>query len=202
MTKVLIVDDHAVVREGLAHALKSANYEVVAMAATVAEAIAQIARTNPDIVVVDLSLPDGSGFEVVLWIRSISKKIGVVILTLNSGPEFLHAAIKAGANGFVLKSAPLPQLIAAIDHCIASPKSFTAEGLNTLHHPATNQLTAREFDVLTKMAMGLSNQAIAAELFLSQSTVKSHISAIFRKLAVANRVSAINYARQKGLLVK
>ena len=202
MTKVLIVDDHAVVREGLSHALKSCNYEVVAMAATVAEAIAQIARTNPDVVVLDLNLPDGSGFEVVLWIRSISKEMGVVILTLNSGPEFLQAAIKAGANGFVLKSAPLPHLLAAIDHCIASPRSFTAEGLDALNQPLINQLTAREFDVLTKLALGLSNQAIAQELFLSQSTVKSHISAIFRKLNVENRVSAINYARQKGLLVK
>ena len=103
MTRVLIVDDHAVVRAGLAQALITANYEVVAMAATVAEAIAQIARTNPAVVVVDLNLPDGSGFEIVHWIRSISKEMGVVILTLNSGPEFLQAAIKSGANSFVLK---------------------------------------------------------------------------------------------------
>ena len=202
MTRVLIVDDHAVVRAGLAQALITANYEVVAMAATVAEAIAQIARTNPAVVVVDLNLPDGSGFEIVHWIRSISKEMGVVILTLNSGPEFLQAAIKSGANSFVLKSAPLAQLISAIDHCLSSPKNFSAAGLAALNQPAKNHLTAREIDVLTKMAMGLSNKVIAEELFLSQATIKSHISAIFRKLAVANRVSAVNYAREKGLLIK
>jgi DNA-binding NarL/FixJ family response regulator len=202
MIRVLIVDDHAVVREGLITAFTHANLEVVGSAGTVAEAIAQIAHTNPDVVVVDLNLPDGSGFEIIQWIRSISKETGIVILTLNSGPEFVVAAMKSGANSFVVKTAPISEIVSAIEHCISSPHSFSAKGLSALVTSADQLLTAREIDVLMKISLGLSNQEIAKQLFLSQSTIKSHITAIFRKLNVDNRISAINFARENGLLLK
>jgi DNA-binding NarL/FixJ family response regulator len=202
MIRVLIVDDHAVVREGLISAFTHANLEVVGSAGTVAEAIAQIAHTNPDVVVVDLNLPDGSGFEIIQWIRSISKETGIVILTLNSGPEFVVAAMKSGANSFVVKTAPVSEIVSAIEHCISSPHSFSAKGLSALVTSADQLLTAREIDVLMKISLGLSNQEIAKQLFLSQSTIKSHITAIFRKLNVDNRISAINFARENGLLLK
>jgi DNA-binding NarL/FixJ family response regulator len=202
MIRVLIVDDHAVVREGLITAFTHANLEVVGSAGTVAEAIAQIAHTNPDVVVVDLNLPDGSGFEIIQWIRSISKETGIVILTLNSGPEFVVAAMKSGANSFVVKTAPVSEIVSAIEHCISSPHSFSAKGLSALVTSADQLLTAREIDVLMKISLGLSNQEIAKQLFLSQSTIKSHITAIFRKLNVDNRISAINFARENGLLLK
>jgi DNA-binding NarL/FixJ family response regulator len=202
MIRVLIVDDHAVVREGLKSAFTIADLEVVGAAATVAEAIAQIAHTNPDVVVVDLNLPDGSGFEIVQWIRSISKEIGVVILTLNSGPEFIAAAMKSGANSFVVKNAPTSEIVSAIKHCISSPRGFSAKGLSAFESSTDRLLTARELDVIMKISLGLSNQDIAKQLFLSQSTVKSHITSIFRKFNVDNRVSAINFARENGLLLK
>ncbi|CAB4637497.1 unannotated protein [freshwater metagenome] len=202
MIRVLIVDDHAIVREGLIGAFTHANLEVVGSAVTVAEARAQIAHTNPDVVVVDLNLPDGSGFEIIQWIRSISKETGIVILTLNSGPEFVVAAMKSGANSFVVKTAPVSEIVSAIEHCISSPRSFSAQGLEALARSTDPLLTAREFDVLVKISLGLSNQEIAQQLFLSQSTIKSHITAIFRKLNVDNRISAINYARDHGLLLK
>ena len=202
MIRVLIVDDHAIVREGLSNAFALANFHVVGSVGTVAEAIAQIAHTNPDVVIIDLNLPDGSGFEVVQWIRSISKETGVVILTLNSGSEFVIAAMKSGANSFVVKSAPVSEIIAAIEHCISSPSGFSSKGLSSLTHSTEPLLTAREIDVLMKISFGLSNQEIAQQLFLSQSTVKSHIGSIFRKLNVENRVSALNYARANGLLLQ
>ena len=202
MIRVLIVDDHAIVREGLSNAFALANLQVVGSVGTIAEAISQIAHTNPDVVIIDLNLPDGSGFEVVQWIRSISKETGVVILTLNSGSEFVIAAMKSGANSFVVKSAPVSEIIAAIEHCISSPSSFSSKGLSSLPHSAEALLTAREIDVLMKISFGLSNQEIAQQLFLSQSTVKSHIGSIFRKLNVENRVSALNYARANGLLLQ
>jgi DNA-binding NarL/FixJ family response regulator len=202
MTRVLIVDDHAVVREGLFSAFTDANLEVVGSAATVAEAIAQIAHTNPDVVVVDLNLPDGSGFEIIQWIRSISQEIGIVILTLNSGPEFIVAAMKSGANSFVVKTAPVSEIVSAIKHCISSPHGFSAKGLPALATSSDPMLTAREIDVLMKISLGLSNQEIAQQLFLSQSTIKSHITSIFRKLNVDNRISAINFARENRLLLK
>lgn len=202
MIRVLIVDDHAIVREGLSNAFALANFQVVGSVGSVAEAIAQIAHTNPDVVIIDLNLPDGTGFEVVQWIRSISQEIGIVILTLNSGSEFVIAAMKSGANSFVAKSAPVSEIIAAIQHCISSPSGFSSKGMSSLANSAEPLLTAREIDVLMKISFGLSNQEIAQQLFLSQSTVKSHIGSIFRKLNVENRVSALNYARENGLLLQ
>jgi DNA-binding NarL/FixJ family response regulator len=202
MIRVLVVDDHAVVREGLIAALRQANLEVVGSAVTVAEAIAQIAHTNPNVVVVDLNLPDGSGFEIVQWVRSISQEIGIVILTLNSGPEFVVAAMKSGANSFVVKTAPVSEIISAIKHCISSPQNFSAKGMNSIASSTDQLLTGREMDVLLRISLGLSNQEIATQLFLSQSTIKSHVTAIFRKLNVDNRISAINFARENGLLLQ
>ena len=201
MTRVVIIDDHHVVRAGIGLAVKGADLEIVAEAASLAEGYAQITLTNPDLIIVDLNLPDGSGFELVQWARTISSQLIIIILTLNSGPEFLSAAIKSGANGFVIKSAPLTTLMATIKYCIASPKSFCAEGLTEINYNNAQALTAREIDVLTKMSMGMSNQEIAQALFISISTVKVHISAIFRKFDVENRVSAINFAREKALLL-
>jgi DNA-binding NarL/FixJ family response regulator len=110
--------------------------------------------------------------------------------------------MKSGANSFVVKSAPVSEIIAAIQHCISSPSGFSSKGLSSLPHSAVPLLTAREIDVLMKISFGLSNQEIAQQLFLSQSTVKSHIGSIFRKLNVENRVSALNYARENGLLLQ
>lgn len=202
MIRVLVVDDHAVVREGLITAFTHSQLEVVGSAATVAEAIAQIAHANPDVVVVDLNLPDGSGYEIIQWIRSISKEIGIVILTLNSGPEFVVAAMKSGANSFVVKTAPISEIVSAIKHCVSSPNSFSAQGMKAVTTSTDRLLTGREIDVLMKISLGLSNQEIARQLFLSQSTIKSHVSAIFRKLNVDNRISAINFARENGLLLQ
>lgn len=202
MTRVLVVDDHAVVRAGLISALSQAEFEVVGSAGTVAEALAQIAHLNPDVVVIDLNLPDGSGFDIVQWIRSISKTMGIVILTLNSGTEFITAALKSGANSFVVKNASMSEITAAIQLCVTSPSTFSAQGLSALMTSAKISLTAREIDVLKMISLGLSNQEISLRLFLSQSTIKSHITSIFRKLGVDNRVSAINFARENGLLLK
>lgn len=202
MIRVLIVYDHAVVRDGIAHGLEPVSYQVVSQAASVAEAIAQISLTSPELVIVDLNLPDGSGFEIIQWIRNISKETVIIIFTLASGPESLRAAIKSGANGFVLKSSTMPELLATISHCLKSPGSFTAKNLNLLNDKNSETLTARELVVLHKMSDGYSNQDIATQLFLSKSTVKTHVSSIFRKLEVGNRVSAVKFAREKNLLVE
>lgn len=202
MTRVVIIDDHVIVREGLKRALESHNHEVVAEAATLAEARAQIAHSNPEVIVVDLNLPDGSGFDLITWARGISKSLGIVVLTLNDTDAHVIAAMSAGASAYILKSAPLLELLAAIDHSVKSPQSFTAHGLSVALANKERKfgLTSREFDVLALLPSGASTKAIAADLFLSSATIKTHLASIFRKLEVSNRTAAVGKARKHNLI--
>jgi DNA-binding NarL/FixJ family response regulator len=199
MMKVLIVDDHAVVRHGLKSALQAHGYVVVAEAGSINEAQAFTAQTNPDAIIVDINLPDGSGFDLVAWARRVSPKIAIVILTLNDGKDYVRAAKSAGANAFIVKSAPLSDLIAALDFALSSPTSFSSKHITP--SGVDSGLSAREIDVLQSISHGLSNTAIATNLYISVSTVKTHVSSILRKLDAENRVQALTIARERGLLV-
>ena len=197
--RVLIVDDHAVVRHGLKSAIQTHGYEVVAAAGSTNEAKAFMAQTNPDAIIVDINLPDGSGFDVVAWARKVSPTIAIVILTLNDGEDYVRAAKNAGANAFVVKNAPISDLLAALDFSISSPTSFSSK--HVLATGIDSGLTAREIDVLQSISHGCSNTAIATNLFISVSTVKTHVSSILRKLDADSRVQALSIARERGLLV-
>ena len=197
--RVLIVDDHAVVRHGLKTAIETHGYEVIAVAGSINEAKAFMAQTNPDAIIVDINLPDGSGFDLVSWARKVSPAIAIVVLTLNDGADYVRAAKSAGANAFVVKNAPLSDLLAAIDFSISSPSAFISK--NILIAGVDFGLTAREIDVLQSISHGSSNAAIATNLFISVPTVKSHVSSILRKLNADNRVQALSIARERGLLI-
>ena len=197
--KVLIVDDHAVVRHGLKSAIESQGYKVVAEAGSINEAQAFMAQTNPDAIIVDINLPDGSGFDLVTWSRKVSPTTAIVVLTLNEGEEYVRAAKSAGANAFIVKNAPLTDLIAALDFAMSSPSSFSSKQISS--SDMDSGLSAREIDVLHSINHGLSNAAIATNLYISVSTVKTHVSSILRKLDADNRVQALTIARERGLLV-
>ena len=200
---VLVIDDHESVRAGIKIALSRAGHVCVGEASSVSEARAQIAHSNPQVIVVDLSLPDGNGLEIVQWARSISKSIGIVVLTLNPAEDFLLKAMKSGASAFVEKSAPLAELISAIEHAYISPLSFSAQGISRVmkkDHEA-NALTLRELQVLEKLADGLSAGEIGLNLFITQATVKTHLASIYRKLESKNRIQAIIAAKKIGLLI-
>jgi DNA-binding NarL/FixJ family response regulator len=197
--KVMIVDDHAVVRHGLKSAIESHGYEVVAVAGSINEARAYMAQTNPDAIIIDINLPDGSGFELVAWARTISPTIAIIVLTLNEGADYVRAAKNAGANAFIVKNAPLSDLLAAVDFALSSPTSFSSKPI--LKAGTDSGLTARELDILRSINLGWSNTSIATHLYISVSTVKTHISSIFRKLDAENRVQALAIARERGLLV-
>jgi DNA-binding NarL/FixJ family response regulator len=197
--KVLIVDDHVVVRHGLKSAIQSHGYEVVAEAGSVNEAQAFMAQTNPDAIIIDINLPDGSGFDLVAWSRRVSPRTAIVVLTLNDGADYVRAAKSAGANAFIIKNAPLSDVIAALDFAISSPTSFSSKKLCS--SSTDSGLSAREIDVLHSINHGLSNSAIATDLYISVSTVKTHVSSILRKLDADNRVQALSIARERGLLV-
>ena len=196
---MLIVDDHAVVRHGLKSAIETHGYEVVAVAGSINEAKAFMAQTNPDAIIVDINLPDGSGFDLVSWARKVSSATAIVVLTLNDGADYVRAAKKAGANAFIVKNAPISDLLAAIDFSILSPSAFSSK--NILITGVDSGLTAREIDVLQSISHGSSNAAIATNLFISVPTVKSHVSSILRKLNADNRVQALSIARERGLLI-
>jgi DNA-binding NarL/FixJ family response regulator len=197
--KVMIVDDHAVVRHGLKTAIESHGYEVVAVAGSINEAHAYMAQTNPDAIIIDINLPDGSGFELVTWARTISPTIAIIVLTLNDGADYVRAAKNAGANAFIVKNAPLSDLLAAIDFALSSPTSFSSKTMFKVG--IDSGLTARELDILRSINLGWSNTSIATHLYISVSTVKTHISSIFGKLEAENRVQALAIARERGLLV-
>ena len=200
--RVLIVDDHPVVRAGLEQALLKANFIICAVAASKNEAIAQIARTNPNLILLDLNLPDGSGFEVANWARGISDEIGIVILTLNDSPELLLAALAAQVSGFVLKSAPIAEVIATLERALVTPLSFTATGLQKALKAKDRlpSLSSRELEVLNVLATGKSTKEIARLLYLGEPTIKTHLASIYRKLEVTNRISAVAVARDNSWL--
>jgi len=200
---VLVIDDHESVRAGIKAALSRAGHICVGEAGSISEARAQIAHTNPQVIVIDLSLPDGNGLEIVQWARSISQRIGIVVLTLNPAQDFLLTVMKSGASAFVEKSAPLAELISAIEHSFMAPLSFSAQGISRVmkkDHEA-NALTTREIQVLEKLSDGLSASSIGLELFITQATVKTHLASIYRKLDSKNRIQAIIAAKKIGLLL-
>ena len=200
---VLVIDDHESVRAGIKAALSRAGHICVGEAGSISEARAQIAHTNPQVIVVDLSLPDGNGLEIVQWARSISERIGIVVLTLNPAQDFLLTVMKSGASAFVEKSAPLAELTSAIEHSFIAPLSFSAQGLSRVmkkDHEA-NALTTREIKVLEKLSDGLSASSIGLELFITEATVKTHLASIYRKLDSKNRIQAIIAAKKIGLLL-
>lgn len=200
--KLLIVEDHPIVRQGLIKALEAHGYTQIFEAATCAEGRGQIAKVNPDILVTDLHLPDGISFEMISWARKIKSELAIVILTIESNPNFLIAAAESGANALILKSAPIIHLLSAIENSIKSPKSFTAEGLADAIKRERNapKLTPRELEIMEKLVSGADLNAIGKALYISLPTVKTHLSSIYRKLECENRTSAVTRALALGLV--
>lgn len=199
---ILLVDDHQVVRDGLRSALNSEGFNVIGEAATKSEAFAQIAHKDPHVIIVDLNLPDGSGLEVISWARHVSPTIGIVVLTLNDDDAHLLACLQAGASAYVQKSDSVKEVIAAVSHSYTSPLSFAAKGLSAALSRQQNGfgLTPRELEVLALLPKGKMSAQIAADLFISEATVKTHLSSIYRKLSVANRSQAVAQSIKHGLV--
>ena len=175
MTTLLLVDDHALIRQGLRRAFEQTDdFEVVAEAASVAEALALDRAHQPDVLVIDIHLGDGSGIDIVRQVRQQRPQAGLVVLTMYDGDDHLLAALEAGASCFVLKQSPVEEVIQAARRAHTSPTTFAADGLagamrRKLAPPAV-QLTAREDEILKLLAKGLSVSEVSARLFVSAST--------------------------------
>jgi DNA-binding NarL/FixJ family response regulator len=200
--RILVVDDHAAVRAGLTRAIEDAQMVCCAMAASKSEAMAQLAHSNPDAMVVDLNLPDGNGLDLIRWARKSSKDLAIVMLTMSDSESDLIAAMNAGASGYVKKSAPLAELISVLKRALIAPSSFTASeivaALKTVS--AAKLLTQREVEVLRALAGVGDTRELASQLHISESTFKSHVSSIYQKFEVSNRLAAIRVGVESGII--
>lgn len=207
--RVMIADDHPIVREGLGAVLGALpDFELVATAATGAEAVSAAAASQPDVVVMDLYMPDLDGVQATRQILAASPDVAVLVLTMYEDDDFLIAALKAGARGYLLKGASHSEIARALRSVADGEAVFGAgiadRALSRLSgqvRPADPfpQLTRREREILVLLAQGCGNADIARKLFLSPKTVRNHIANILAKLDVPDRAQAIALAREAGL---
>jgi DNA-binding NarL/FixJ family response regulator len=202
---VLLVDDHQLIREGLRRAFERAgDFDVVGEAGSLADAAVALADTDPDVVIFDVRLPDGSGVAPARQAREDNPELGIVMLTMYAGDDQLLAAHDAGASAFVPKDAPAEDVVAAARHAAREPRSFIApdlaDALQRRQSPSRPQLSPREQQVLDLLAEGLGVSQISRRLYVSDSTTKTHISKLYDKLGAGNRAQALMAALKLGLI--
>lgn len=211
MIKVLIADDHAIVRTGLRAVINAeAEMELIGEATGGYETIALVEDNPPDVLVLDLSMPDLDGIEVTKQIKSQYPNICILILTIHEDEALLRAALKAGASGYILKRAAESELISAV-HKILMGELYVDPSMvrmllsEDVHPPAiqpksTEELTPRETEVLKLIAQGYTNRQIGEELHISIRTAESHRANLSGKLGLQSRVELVRYAREHSLI--
>ncbi len=210
--RVLVADDHAVVREGIRTVLAGTpDFEVVGEAGDGAEALTLALELEPDVLVLDLTMPEKSGLEVTAEIRSEREDVRVLILSMHDHPEYVLEAVRAGATGYVLKDAQPDELRAAVRavhegreyfHPAAARQLSTAlreESTRARRRSAADQLTPREREVLVRIARGLTNKEIAAELGISPRTVETHRDSLARKLKMRSVADLTRFVMETGI---
>jgi DNA-binding NarL/FixJ family response regulator len=206
MIRVLVVDDHEMVAESFRRVLeREDDIEVVAMAVTAAEAFEQAVAHRPDVILMDYLLPDGDGAATTVRIREDLPDVKVVLLTGSDIEAALPMALRAGCVGYLEKTSALEALAPAVrsaaeGEIVISPPDLTRLVSEPPAEGAVDALTAREHDILTLMAEGLPNQAIADRLTLSVHTVRTHVQTVLAKLGAHSKLEAVAVARRRGLL--
>ncbi|MEW6717016.1 MAG: response regulator transcription factor [Chloroflexota bacterium] len=208
--RVLVADDHSLFRDGIVSLLEASGFEVVGQAGDGEQAIQETRRLKPDIVLMDITMPHLSGLEALREIKTEFPDIHVVMLTVSDEDEDLLAAIKAGANGYLLKNLNASQFLEMINGLKEGEAALTRKTTARLIEGfrITNQekqkpepsLTTREIELLELVAEGLANKAIAQKLEISENTVKYHIRNILQKLNVQNRTEAVIHAIRVGVI--
>lgn len=210
--KVLIADDHSLMRQGLKQILElEDNIEIIAQASNGEEAIQETQIHKPDVILLDINMPKLNGIEALRRLKSMGVQAKVIILTIHDDKEYLYETLNIGANGYVLKDADSDSLVKAIND-VMDGKSYIQPSIANLlvseirskenkseDEMKIEALTKREYEVLTLIAEGLNNKEIAARLFISEKTVKNHVSNIFRKIDVSDRIQAAIFSFKNNI---
>lgn len=208
MIQVLLVDDHAILRDGLKTLIaQEDDMEVLGEATGSTELMEMLPKLKPEIIMMDINMQQMNGIELTRWVKSNYSSIKIIILTMYNNDEYFMAAIREGADGYLLKDSPSKDVIDAI-RTVASGESVIppamTKKLMAMHKQDNseedNSLTPREMEVLLALVEGLSNKDIASRLYISDKTVKIHVSNIFKKFDVKSRSQAIIFAVQNNLV--
>lgn len=209
--KLMIVDDHDVVRMGIIALLEDSEFEVINEASSVAETLEKVAKEQPDVILMDVRLPDGNGIDACRQIVEKYPEVRVLILTSYADDDAVLSSIQVGASGYVLKQIDRLALRDAIRKVVSGEalldpsitmSLFTYLRNNTLQPKYEDKfqgLTEKEREILIQVSLGKSNRQIAQELFLSEYTVRNYVSSILSKLDLTNRIQIANYAHERGV---
>jgi DNA-binding NarL/FixJ family response regulator len=200
--RILLADDHPSLRDGLASILNSQpDLTVVAEAGTGREAVEKAKTINPDVMIVDLRMPDGDGIQTIRELAVSNPGIMTLVLTTYDNEEDIFCALEAGARGYILKDTTRQEIIEAVRQIHAGkrflPPAVAARLADRMIRPT---LTPRELDVLRLVSRGRTNKEMAAAMFVSEETIKTHMKGLFQKLGVHDRAEAVGIALQRGLL--
>jgi DNA-binding NarL/FixJ family response regulator len=200
--KVLIIDDHPVVRLGLRTMLESEEHIVVTgTAGSVREGLQEVQKIEPDVVLMDLRMPEMEGIEAIGELRRVAEKIRILVLTNYDEEDYIFRALKAGAMGYLLKNTPQEEIIHAVEmvhqHQSCIPPNIARRLTEAI---ASEELTQRELEVLRLAADGLTNKAIADRLFISAKTARNHVTSCLLKLCARDRTEAVTIALRRGLI--
>jgi DNA-binding NarL/FixJ family response regulator len=200
--RVLLADDHPLVLVGLRRVLEaSEGFEVAGEARSSSEVLPLVRRTNPDLVLLDLRIPSAGGLRCLEWIRADHPEVKVVMLSISTSPDEIEAALARGASGYIAKSIDAADLAAALRAVSEAegPGAVLPESADRAELLTSFGLTERELTIVRAVARGLTNRAIANELWVTEQTVKFHLTNAYRKLGVSNRTEAALLANELGL---
>ncbi|NII05820.1 response regulator transcription factor [Luteibacter anthropi] len=207
MPRIVLVDDHAIVREGFKRLIElEPDLDVVAEARNADEAVDAVTQHRPDLVAVDLSLPDGSGLPLIEHLGSISPDMRIVVLSMHDGEPYVSEALRRGARGYVTKGVAPEELVAAV-RAVLSGEQYLSSDLRErrLSRPSADldpmsKLTAREREVFLLLAAGRAPKQVAAELGIGQKTIYIHRAAVMNKLNAGSELDLYRMAQERGLI--